>query len=140
MSPYLANRDRLHCDDYGEPPVFRRNQFCIRQATIRNRAQTNPWFSSVAIGSRVWYSNPMLQKKLGRRIAGLRTTRQLTQTELAKKVGCSVEFISLVERGVNAPSVAGLEKFAKALRVEVADLFTFERKKRSRKPRPAKRT
>ncbi len=82
----------------------------------------------------------MLQKKLGQRIADLRKTRQLTQTELAKKVGCSVEFISLVERGVNAPSVAGLETFAKVLRVGVADLFTFSRRKRSRKQRPAKRT
>ena len=82
----------------------------------------------------------MLQKKLGQRIAALRKTRQLTQTELAKKVGCSVEFISLVERGVNAPSVAGLETFAKVLRVGVADLFTFSQRKRSRKPRPAKRT
>jgi transcriptional regulator with XRE-family HTH domain len=82
----------------------------------------------------------MLQKRLGQRIAALRKTRQLTQTELAKKVGCSVEFISLVERGVNAPSVAGLEKFARVLKVGVADLFTFERKKRPRKARPAKRT
>ena len=45
-------------------------------------------------------------------------------------MGCSVEFISLVERGVNAPSVAGLEKFAKALKVEVKELFNFEEKKR----------
>jgi len=80
----------------------------------------------------------MLQKKLGRRIATLRKTRQLTQAALAKKIGCSVEFISLVERGVNAPSVAGLEKFAKVLKAEVAGLFTFERRKRPRKPLPAK--
>lgn len=69
----------------------------------------------------------MLQKKLGRRIAELRKSRGLTQPELAKKVGCSTEFISLVERGVNAPSVAGLEKFANTLKVEVIDLFTFKR-------------
>jgi len=82
----------------------------------------------------------VLQKKLGRRIAALRKTRELTQTGLAKKIGCSVEFISLVERGVNAPSVPGLEKFSRALKVEVADLFTFERKKRPRNARPAKRS
>jgi transcriptional regulator with XRE-family HTH domain len=82
----------------------------------------------------------MLHKQLGQRIADLRKARQLTQTELAKRVGCSVEFISLVERGVNAPSVAGLGEFARALKVEVVDLFTFERKKRPRKARPAKRT
>ena len=68
----------------------------------------------------------MLQKKLGQRIAGLRRAKELTQEQLAEAVDCSVEFISLVERGVNAPSVAGLEKFAKVLKVEVRDLFTFE--------------
>jgi transcriptional regulator with XRE-family HTH domain len=73
----------------------------------------------------------MLQKKLGQRIAHLRKTRHLTQVQLAKAVGCSVEFISLVERGVNAPSVARLEDFAKAVKVRVVDLFTFPGRKRS---------
>lgn len=82
----------------------------------------------------------MLQKKLGQRIAGLRRAQRLTQAELAKKIGCSVEFISLVERGVNAPSVAGLEKFAKVLKVEVAGLFCFDRKPLPRKHRQAKRS
>ena len=72
----------------------------------------------------------MLQKKLGQRIASLRKTKKLTQEQLAEALGCSVEFISLVERGVNSPSVAGLEKFAKILKVEVKELFTFEEKKR----------
>ena len=72
----------------------------------------------------------MLQKKLGQRIAGLRKIKKLTQEQLAEALGCSVEFISLVERGVNAPSVAGLEKFAKILKVEVKELFSFEEKKR----------
>ena len=72
----------------------------------------------------------MLQKKLGQRIASLRKTKKLTQEQLAEALSCSVEFISLVERGVNAPSVAGLEKFSKILKVEVRELFTFEEKKR----------
>lgn len=73
----------------------------------------------------------MLQKKLGQRIAALRKKQGLTQEALAEVIGCSVEFISLVERGVNAPSVAGLQDFADALKVEVRDLFTFY----GRKPR-----
>ncbi len=72
----------------------------------------------------------MLQKKLGRRIAELRRSKKLTQEQLAESLGCSVEFISLVERGVNAPSVAGLADFARVLKVEVRDLFTFEDEKR----------
>ena len=72
----------------------------------------------------------MLLRKLGQRIASLRKARKLTQEQLAEAIGCSVEFISLVERGVNAPSVAGLEKFAKVLKTEVKELFNFEEKKR----------
>ncbi len=71
----------------------------------------------------------MLQKKLGQRIAALRKKQGLTQEALAELIGCSVEFISLVERGVNAPSVAGLQGFADALKVGVCDLFTFDGKK-----------
>ena len=70
----------------------------------------------------------MLQQKLGQRIAFLRKANKLTQDQMAEKVGCSVKFIGLVERGVNAPSVAGLEKFAKALKIEVRELFIFEKK------------
>ena len=83
----------------------------------------------------------MLQKQLGQRIADLRKKRHLTQMQLAKAVGCSVEFISLVERGVNAPSVARLEDFANALKVEVVDLFTFPggKPKRIRRRRISKK-
>lgn len=79
----------------------------------------------------------MLQRQLGQRIADLRKQRRWTQVQLAKAVGCSVEFISLVERGVNAPSVAGLEKFARALKVKVVDLFTFTARKVKPKHRRA---
>ena len=72
----------------------------------------------------------MLQKELGARIANLRRSRGLTQEQLAEAVDRSVEFISLVERGINAPSVSGLERFAKALKVEVRDLFDFTRRTR----------
>lgn len=72
----------------------------------------------------------MLQRKLGQRIAALRKARKLTQEQLAEALACSVEFVSLVERGINAPSVAGLEKFAKVLKVAVKNLFTFEEKNR----------
>ena len=40
----------------------------------------------------------------------------------------SVDFLSLLERGRNAPSFETLDKMAKRLRVPVAQLFTFDRK------------
>ena len=77
----------------------------------------------------------MLQKRLGQRIADPRKKRRLTHVQFAKALGCSVEFVSLVERRVNAPSVARLEDFARALKVEVVDLFTFAGRKPTRMKR-----
>jgi transcriptional regulator with XRE-family HTH domain len=49
----------------------------------------------------------------------------MTQSQLAEGSGYSEDFIGLVERGINAPSVEGLEKIAKALKVEIKKLFDF---------------
>jgi transcriptional regulator with XRE-family HTH domain len=65
----------------------------------------------------------VLKKKLGKRIATLRRAAKLTQAKLAEKSGYSVEFISLVERGINAPSVEGCERIAKVLKISVKELF-----------------
>jgi transcriptional regulator with XRE-family HTH domain len=65
----------------------------------------------------------VLKKRLGKRIASLRRAAGLTQAKLAEQSGYSVEFISLVERGINAPSVEGCERIAKILEVSVKDLF-----------------
>lgn len=69
----------------------------------------------------------MVEKQLGKRIAELRRAKGLSQEQLAAKTRYSTEFISLVERGLNAPSVAGLARIAKALKVEIKELFEFGR-------------
>jgi transcriptional regulator with XRE-family HTH domain len=67
----------------------------------------------------------VIHRLLGKRIATLRKARGLSQEELATMSKYSVEFISLVERGRNAPSIAGLERIAEALKVEAKDLLDF---------------
>ena len=67
----------------------------------------------------------MLEKQLGKRIAELRRAKGLSQEQLAARTGYSTEFISLVERGRNGPSVAGLSRISKALRVKPKSLFEF---------------
>lgn len=69
----------------------------------------------------------MVEKQLGKRIAELRRAKGLSQEQLAGKARYSTEFISLVERGLNAPSVAGLSRIAKGLKVEIKELFEFGR-------------
>ena len=60
---------------------------------------------------------------LGKQIAHFRRQADLTQEELAEKTGYSVDFIGLVERGINAPTVARLAEVADVLGVEVWQLF-----------------
>ena len=67
----------------------------------------------------------MVKKRLGQKIAGLRQKAKMTQEALAEATNYSLDFISLVERGINAPSVEGCERIAKALRVSLKDLFDF---------------
>lgn len=69
-------------------------------------------------------TNKVLKKKLGQKIVSLRKNKGLTQEDLAELSGYSVEFISLIERGINAPTIDGLEKLARALDVEVDIIFT----------------
>lgn len=67
-----------------------------------------------------------IEQKLGKRIASLRQKAGLTQADLAEKSDYSEDFIGLVERGINAPSVNGLERIANSIDVPVKDLFDFE--------------
>jgi transcriptional regulator with XRE-family HTH domain len=49
-----------------------------------------------------------------------------TQEEFAELIGMSVDFLSLIERGRNAPSFKKLERMARGLGKPVAYLFTFD--------------
>lgn len=67
-----------------------------------------------------------LKAKFGRRLKKLRQGRGMTQEQLAEAAGISVDFLSLLERGVNAPSFDTLEALAAALEVPVRELFEFD--------------
>jgi len=47
--------------------------------------------------------------------------------EFAELFDISVDFLSLIERGRNAPSFETLDRIAKRLKMTVAALFTFDR-------------
>jgi len=68
---------------------------------------------------------PSLRQHFGNRLRAIRHERKLTQEQFAEYVGMSVDFLSLIERGVNAPSFETIEQMAKRLRVPVKVLFDF---------------
>jgi len=71
-----------------------------------------------------------LRKQFGTRLRQIRTQRRMTQERFAETLNLSVDFLSLVERGISAPSFETLDRIAKRLRMSVADLFTFDNKVR----------
>ncbi len=74
-----------------------------------------------------------LKKQFGLRVRQIRDESDKTQEEFAEIVGISVDFLSLIERGRNAPSFKKLERMARGLGKPVAYLFTFDPKYKPRK-------
>jgi transcriptional regulator with XRE-family HTH domain len=67
-----------------------------------------------------------LRDVLGQRIKFFRLRRQFSQANLAEKAGISITFLSNIERGNNFPQAGTLCSLAKALDVEVWELFRPE--------------
>jgi DNA-binding XRE family transcriptional regulator len=96
-----------------------------------------------------------LREQFGRRLRSLRIEHGLSQVALSDLAGGNTGpgFISLIERGISAPSFETIELLASALSVDVPVLFTFPGeenkrrrvakgtvlKKRGRKPAAKKR-
>lgn len=64
-----------------------------------------------------------LSKKIGKKISEYRRRRGLTSERLAYENGISKGYLSDVENGKRLPSLKLLEKIAKALNIELRDLF-----------------
>lgn len=73
-------------------------------------------------------------KALGERLRNLRQEKGITQEELGFLVGNSGKQIGRIERGENNVTSCMLYQIAKALKVELKDIFDFKipvKKKRS---------
>lgn len=55
----------------------------------------------------------------------MRFKRNMRHERFAELLGISADFLSLIERGVNAPSFETLDDMANGLGTSVADLLTF---------------
>jgi transcriptional regulator with XRE-family HTH domain len=61
--------------------------------------------------------------RFGKRLRKFRRAKDLTQEKLAEQVGVSVDFISLIERGLSSPSFDTIQKLADVLEVKYQDFF-----------------
>lgn len=66
-----------------------------------------------------------LRKQFGKRLRYFRKRRAMTQEQFAELLDISVDFLSLLERGLNAPSFESIEAFSITLGIPVRDFFDF---------------
>lgn len=63
--------------------------------------------------------------RFGQRIKELRKSNNLTQEQLAEKIGMDTQNLCKMENGSHFPQVKNLIKIAAALNVEMVELFDF---------------
>jgi DNA-binding transcriptional regulator YiaG len=68
-----------------------------------------------------------LREQFGQKLKSIRLSKQMSQEQFAELLGISVDFLSLIERGINAPSFENLEVFSAQLGLAVSELFTFSK-------------
>lgn len=61
--------------------------------------------------------------RLGARIRARREALGLTQAKLAEKVGCTSNYVGVLERGLKLPTLDTLVRVAKALEMSPAELL-----------------
>ena len=66
---------------------------------------------------------------IGSRLHAVRTSKGLSQRELAKRVGVTNSTISLIEQNKVSPSVSSLKKVLDGIPISLADFFTLDLEK-----------
>ena len=66
------------------------------------------------------------KRLLGKRIRFLRRSKDLSQEELAEKVGISYKYLGEVERGKANLTIDIIEKLSGGLNIEISDLFDYQ--------------
>jgi transcriptional regulator with XRE-family HTH domain len=75
---------------------------------------------------------PTLRKQFGKKLRSIRQSREMTQEQFAELLDISIDFLSLVERGINAPSFESIEAFSIILGIPVRDFFDFSPERSSK--------
>ena len=79
-----------------------------------------------ADGAAVAGESAPVEVDLGARIRALRLAQHGTLRALAEQAGVTESFLSQVERGVASPSIASVQRIARALGTSIAELFTAD--------------
>ena len=74
--------------------------------------------------------NPMntkILKNFGEAVRKKRKAAELSQEELAEKLGIHRTYMSFIERGIRNPSLLMIFKISRALKIKLPELFEFDK-------------
>lgn len=71
--------------------------------------------------------NTKILDNLGKSLKKYRIACNLTQEQLAEKVGIHPTYVGKLEAGKNNPSVKMLFKMSRAMKVKLSDIFDFDK-------------
>ncbi len=71
--------------------------------------------------------NTKILERLGEQLRYLRKEQNLTQEELAEKIGVHPTYVGKMEGGKSNPSTIMLFKLSRALKVKLSKVFEFDK-------------
>ena len=75
------------------------------------------------MGKRTFKRDKVLCRKFGEKISTHRKTSDITQEELAFRANISPSYMSAIERGITDVTISTAKRLAKALNIDMKDLF-----------------
>lgn len=71
--------------------------------------------------------NTKILERLGKQLRLIRKEQDLTQEQLAEKIGVHPTYVGKIEGGKSNPSTIMLFKLSRALRVKLSKVFEFDK-------------
>ena len=71
--------------------------------------------------------NTKILERLGKQLRLIRKEQDLTQEQLAEKIGVHLTYVGKIEGGKSNPSTIMLFKLSRALRVKLSKVFEFDK-------------
>ena len=71
--------------------------------------------------------NTKILENFGEMVRKKRKQAELSQEELAEKLGIHRTYMSFIERGIRNPSLVMVFKISSALKIKLPDLFEFDK-------------
>ena len=75
------------------------------------------------MGKKVYKYDKVLCRQFGKKIALLRKNSDFSQEELAYRSNISPSYMSAIERGITDTTISTVKRLAKALEIEIFELF-----------------